>query len=68
MCQKGVQRHTASPPVHAFLHEKSYPRVGFFSLILRTSQVPAIVPRCSRLLFLAAGKDCTWSLHGYDFS
>jgi ATP-binding cassette, subfamily F, member 3 len=39
-----------------------------FSLFLRASEFSAMVPRSCMYAFLAAGKDCTWSLDGYDFS
>jgi hypothetical protein len=52
----------------ALLHEKSYPRVGFS---LRFSPRMGSPHHRSPLLssaFLAAGKDSSWSLDGYDFS
>jgi hypothetical protein len=35
----------------ALLHEKSYPRVGFFPLFLCSSEIPTIIPRCFRMRF-----------------
>src|SRR5258708_24578954 len=37
--------------ISAFLHEKSYPRVGFSPFFLRASEVPTIVARCFRMHF-----------------
>jgi hypothetical protein len=40
----------------------------FPPFFLRVLEVPTIVPPLLQYAFLAAGKDGTWSLDGYDFS
>ena len=57
--QKGVQRHSASLCARAFLHEKSYPRVGFPPFFLRASEVPTIVARCFRMRFWQRERSCS---------
>jgi hypothetical protein len=68
MLSQKVCRDILPRPSSAFLHEKSYLQVGFFPFFSPRMTGPDHHATLRSCAFLATGKECSWSLHGYDCS